>query len=125
MATLVSFASSFSTLTNAEQGALAALVADNLISADAGNGMALGSDDLLYSSATGLTAASLAVTGINALSALPSAPLNVASAILTINGIDYSYASGAFTIAGTTVTIVPAVLGYNIDTFDTVSITYA
>jgi hypothetical protein len=109
-----------STLTATQQQQLAALVVDELISQDPDNALGQGSDDMLYSSSTGVRREVMVVTGVNTFNALTFTPTAPTQSVLEINALRYPYASGVFTISGNQVTVLPAQLGYSVDALDTV-----
>jgi hypothetical protein len=59
----------------------------------------------------------IAVTALNTLDPLPATPVDPAATELKVNGNEIRYGVD-YTLAGTAITLIPAALGYNVDTGD-------
>jgi hypothetical protein len=61
------------------------------------------------------------ISALNTLSPLPSTATSVQQITLEVNGLDLVYGAGRdFTVAGSGVTLIPANIGYNIESTDVV-----
>jgi spore germination protein YaaH len=69
------------------------------------------------------TVEQLVVTGTNVVNDLANTPFSVNNIIITVNGVDL-YAGTHFTVAGQAITFDPVVIGYDIETTDTLYAVY-
>jgi hypothetical protein len=69
------------------------------------------------------TVENITVSGTNTLSNLANTPFNVNTVTLSVNGIQLR-TNTDFTVSGSTITLVPSAIGYDVETTDLVDAIY-